>query len=138
MLTLLLRFKSYLFIIGIIASILGYAWVEHTRFLNVKLEYANFIEQSLALQLQKEKEHAIQLNVAMGMRDDAFKRLRDSQDRARALQRSLATANSGKVCYDADGLNTAYRELVSEIRAIAGEGEGKAIDLKAAIESWPR
>ena len=138
MLTLLLRFKSYLFIIGIVGVILGYAWFEHTRFLNVKLEYANFIEQTLALQLQKEKEHAIQVNVALGMRDDAYKLLRDSENRARNLQRSLAAASSGKVCYDADGLNTAYRELVSEIRAIAGEGEGKAIDLKAAIDSWPR
>ena len=138
MLTLLLRFKSYLFIIGIVGAILGYAWYEHTRFLNIKLEFSNFVEQSLALQIEKEREHATQLNVAMGMRDDAFAKLRLSQDRARALQRSLAAASSGKVCYDADGLNTAYRELVSEIRAIAGEGEGKAIDLKAAIESWPR
>ena len=138
MIPLLLRFKSYLFIIGIIAAILGYAWYEHTRFLNVKLEYANFIEQSLSLQLQKEKEHAIQVNVAMGMRDDAYRQLRDSQDRASALQRSLASASSGKVCYDANGLNTAYRELVSEIRAIAGEGQASMIDNKAWLDSWPR
>ena len=138
MISILLRFKSYLFIIGIVGAILGYAFYEHTRFLNLKIEYQDFIENALALQLQKEKEHAIQVNTALGMRDDAFAKLRLSQDRARSLQRSLAAASSGKICYDADGLNTAYRELVSEIRAIAGEGEGKAIDLKAAIESWPR
>jgi hypothetical protein len=134
----MIPFKGPLIAAVLIASILGYAWYEHTRFLNLKIEYQDFIENSLALQLKKEKEHAIQLNVALGMRDDAYRKLRFSEDRARSLQRSLAAAGVSRVCYSADGLNTAYRELVSEIRAIAGEGQAGLIDNKAWLDSWPQ
>ena len=138
MLTLLLRFKSYLFIIGIIGAILGYAWYEHTRFLNIKLEYANFIEQSLALQLQKEKEYAIQLNVAMGMRDNAFKRLRDSENRARNLRASITTHRPIGTCTESATVDAALSQFLADVEGLVIEGDEAIINVKAWADSWPK
>ena len=137
MLTLLLRFKSYLFIVGIIGAILGYAWYEHTRFLNIKLEYANFIEQTLALQLQKEKEHALQLNVAMGMRDDAFKRLRDSENRARLLRASITTQRPDGTCTESTTVDAALSQFLADVEGFLTEGDTAIINVKAWANSWP-
>ena len=138
MLTLLLRFKSYLFIVGIIGAILGYAWYEHTRFLNIKLEYANFIEQTLALQLQKEKEHALQLNVALGMRDDAFKLLRDSENRARLLRASITTQRPDGTCTESTTIDAALSQFLADVEGFITEGDTAIINVKAWANSWPK
>ena len=138
MISLLLRFKSYLFIIGIVGAILAYAWFEHTRFLNVKLEYANFIEQSLTLQLQKEKEHAAQINVALGMRDDAFKLLRDSENRARNLRASITTQRPDGTCTESATVDAALSQFLADVEGLVIEGDEAIINVKAWADSWPK
>ena len=138
MISLLLRFKSYLFIIGIVGAILAYAWFEHTRFLNVKLEYANFIEQSLTLQLQKEKEHAAQINVALGMRDDAFKLLRDSENRARNLRASITTQRPDGTCTESATVDAALSKFLADVEGLVIEGDEAIINVKAWADSWPK
>ena len=87
---------------------------------------------------RKEIENDERIKTAAVERESLMRQLRDNQVRLSTLQRTLTTAGTGRVCYDADGLNTAYRELVSEIRAIAGEGQAALINNKAWLESWPR
>ena len=87
---------------------------------------------------RKEIENNERIKTATAERDSLLRRLRDNQVRLSALQRTLAASGSGRVCYDADGLNGAYRELVSEIRVISGEGQAALIDNKTWLSSWPK
>lgn len=94
-------------------------------------------DKPLVLTAQQEKTNADQINAAMSARDVAITKLRD-QARAHSLRPALAAESSSRVCYRPEGLNTAYREFVAEIRAIAGEGQNSVIDNNAWLESWPR
>ena len=127
---------NHLLIVVILAFGGWGAW-EHARFLSVKAEYSDFREQAVTQALAQEKQHNEQINVAMVERDASIARMRDSQIRSRALSVSLAAEGSGRKCYNADGLNGAYRELIAEIRAIAGEGQASMIDNKAWASAWP-
>ena len=129
--------KNYI-MAGIVVAILGYAFYEHTRFLNIKLEYADFIEQSLALQLQKDKDHAIQLNMALGMRDDAFKRLRDSENRARNLRASITTRRPDGTCTESTTVDAALSQFLADVEGLVIEGDEAVINIKAWNSSWPK
>ena len=134
MLTLLARFKGYLFILGLMAAILGYAWYEHTRFLNIKIEFQDFIENSLALQLKKEKEHAERLNVVLSERDASLVSLRNSQNRTRELQSALASQGRDRVCFKGPAFDT----TLSGISGLITEGETALINLQACLAAWPK
>ncbi|HJS82859.1 MAG TPA: hypothetical protein VJ742_08520 [Nitrososphaera sp.] len=87
---------------------------------------------------RKEVENNERLKTAATQRESLMRQLRDNQVRISTLQRTLTASGTGRACYDADGLNTAYGELVTEVRAIAGEGQAALINNKAWLESWPR
>ena len=125
-------------LIGLMIALGVYGYVEHSRFIKVRLEYDSFISETRILTAQQEAKHAVQISTAMAERDAANKRLSDNQARSRAMQRTLTAKSTGRICYSSDGLDSAYRELVSEIRAIAGEGQAGLIDNKAWASAWPK
>ena len=125
-------------LIGSLLVVGLFGWYSHVQFLNERLAYSGFRETSAAKALKQKEEHNEQVTVAMAERDASLARMRDSQKRTHALQRTITASKTGKVCFRSEGLDAAYRELVSEIRAIAGEGQAGLIDNKAWASAWPK
>lgn len=120
------------------AAMIGYGWYEHTRFLTVKSEYSEFKSLAVEQTLKQEKAHAKQVSDALDERDASLQRLRNSEKRSDALRVSIASESSGRICYRPNELNGAYRDLVTEIRTIAGEGQTAMINLQATLAAWPK
>ena len=137
MLTLLLRFKSYLIILAVISAIFGWGMWERSGKLSAKAELTVLQilhDKVVKDNKRKEVENDERIKTAAAERDSLHRQLRDNQVRLSTLQRTLTTSKSGQVCFREQGFATA----LSGITGIITEGEVGIIDARTLLDSWPK
>ena len=122
----------------IILSLIGYGYFEHTRFLSEKAAYSDFRETSATKALEKEKEHALQVNDAMSERDAALKRLRDNEVRSRAIRANITPQGNDRLCFNRTAFDTALQQFLGNIEGLLAEGDISLINLQATLSAWPK
>src|SRR3990167_9813950 len=117
-------------LIGLMIALGVYGYVEHSRFIKVRLEYDSFISETRILTAQQEAKHAVQISTAMAERDASIQRMRDSQIRSKSLQSSLATAISRGTCQDSATDHAALSRFFTEIEGYIIEADTTVINVK--------
>ena len=102
-------------LIGLMIALGVYGYVEHSRFIKVRMEYDSFISETRVLTAQQEAKHAEQISVAMAERDASLARMRDSQKRTDTLSASLATALSRGTCQDSATIDAALSRFFTDL-----------------------
>ena len=125
-------------LIGLMIALGVYGYVEHSRFIKVRLEYDSFISETRVLTAQQEAKHVEQISVAMAERDASLARMRDSQKRTDTLSASLATALSRGTCQDSATDHAALSGFFTEITELIEIGDEAIINNKAWLASWPK
>lgn len=126
-----------------------YAYVQTSRLDACKSNYEAFVSETERLgkeaeikvkqieaenKLKKEKADA-ELN-KLRLDNAEFKRLRDSDTRERGLPKAApGSRNPTLSCFDRASLESAYGELVKELRGIADEGTEATIGLDT-VKRW--
>ena len=137
MIPLLLRFKSYLIVAGILSAMFGWGMWERSGKLSAKAELTVLQvlhDKVVKDNKRKEVENDERIKTAAAERDSLHRQLRDNQIRLSTLQRTLTTSRSGKVCFREQGFATA----LSGITGLLGEGETGIINAKTLLDSWPK
>ena len=142
MIPLMLRFKSYLIILGILSAMFGWGMWERNGKLSIKAEYDGFVSKAqilaaerLAENQRKEVEYAQRIKDAQRSRDNAINSLRAYRERPRlsSMPGSPQTADANTICFATDRFSEGLRELERIIIA----GQEAVIDRTTLLESWP-
>jgi hypothetical protein len=138
-----------------IALLVAYWMGYHKGERQVQAKFDLFIAQTQAAgekakadAVEKEKDYAAKISVAVSERDSALARVRNTAARAvsRVVPYNPATAGgSHTVCYDRAGLDAAFGQIdkaikrfVEDSRGIALDGSAAQVNEHALIESWPK
>lgn len=145
------KFEIYGVIALLLALAMGAAYYKgHSAgFDEEKQVYDTFVakvdaagEKAKADALQKEKDDAAKVTIALNDRDTALQRMRAAQAAASAARRSVpltpaAAAGSSQLCFDAKALSAAVEQYRGSVRGLAEIGDETALDAGTLIKAWP-
>ena len=144
MIPLMLRFKSYLIILGILSAMFGWGMWERNGKLSIKAEYDGFVSKAqilaaerLAENQRKEVEYAQRIKDAQRSRDSAINSLRAYRERPRLSSMPGSPQTSGRtdaICWTTDQFDTGLRRL----EEIIIRGQTSIEDVKLLLEAWPK
>jgi hypothetical protein len=99
-------------------------------------------EKAKADALQKEKDYATQITVAVTSRDDALKRMQLAEARANAARRAMpltpaSTSAGGAICFDQKALSSAVEQYRGRVSHLVEQGDEAQLDAQTLVKSWP-
>lgn len=124
----------------------GYAWFGHSRYSQIKSEYAEFVARAEARAAEqkadnaiKEKSHAEKIHAAERSRNAALVKLRDQARTRGSVLPDVAAGAAGTetICFDRRGLDVALRNFTTGVEGLVLEGDQAIIDNRSWLSSWP-
>ena len=135
---------------AVISVVSAYAYIQTKRLEACKSEFQVFKSEVERLGLEakaKAKQQEAQDKLKKEKADEElrklridnakFKRLRDSSSSRGLPQAPRETSRPDLACFDRPSLESAYGELVKELRGLADEGTENTLRLKSAVE-WAK